>query len=132
VSRRCSAESERSADAQCRPVHSQLCVVPVVESNTADMADIDRQNLAVSKLQGIMTDLNMTTQQFATAISILFGEGACIEEHSSSADGSQPVTSRSRSPVTGSSPRFPGRDSVSLAVPRTTADSRLHQISVVL
>jgi len=33
---------------------------------------IDRQNLAVSKLQGIMTDLNMTTQQFATAISILF------------------------------------------------------------
>lgn len=33
---------------------------------------IDRQNLAAAKLQGIMDDLNMTTQQFATAISILF------------------------------------------------------------
>ena len=33
---------------------------------------IDRQNLAAAKLQGIMDDLNMNTQQFATAISILF------------------------------------------------------------
>lgn len=33
---------------------------------------IDRQNLAAAKLQGIMEDLNMTTQQFATSISILF------------------------------------------------------------
>ncbi|KAF2786607.1 MFS general substrate transporter [Melanomma pulvis-pyrius CBS 109.77] len=33
---------------------------------------IDRQNLAAAKLQGITKDLNMTTQQFATAISILF------------------------------------------------------------
>lgn len=33
---------------------------------------IDRQNLAAAKLQGIMKDLDMTTQQFATAISILF------------------------------------------------------------
>ena len=33
---------------------------------------VDRQNLAAAKLQGIMEDLNMTTQQFATAISILF------------------------------------------------------------
>ena len=33
---------------------------------------IDRQNLAAAKLQGIMEDLNMTTQEFATAISILF------------------------------------------------------------
>lgn len=33
---------------------------------------IDRQNLAAAKLQGITTDLNITTQQFATAISILF------------------------------------------------------------
>ncbi|AAW46132.2 conserved hypothetical protein [Cryptococcus deneoformans JEC21] len=33
---------------------------------------VDRQNLASAKLQGIMTDLNMTTQQFATAVSILF------------------------------------------------------------
>ncbi|KAK9234135.1 major facilitator superfamily domain-containing protein [Lipomyces kononenkoae] len=33
---------------------------------------VDRQNLAAAKLQGIMEDLNMSTQQFATAISILF------------------------------------------------------------
>lgn len=33
---------------------------------------IDRQNLAAAKLQGITDDLNMTTQQFATAVSILF------------------------------------------------------------
>jgi MFS family permease len=33
---------------------------------------IDRQNLAAAKLQGITEDLNMTTQQFATAVSILF------------------------------------------------------------
>ena len=38
------------------------------------MSDIDRQNLAATKLQGIMEDLNMSTQQFATAISILYGE----------------------------------------------------------
>lgn len=33
---------------------------------------IDRQNLAAAKLQGITKDLNITTQQFATAVSILF------------------------------------------------------------
>lgn len=33
---------------------------------------IDRQNLSAAKLQGITEDLNMTTEQFATAISILF------------------------------------------------------------
>lgn len=33
---------------------------------------IDRQNLSAAKLEGIMEDLNMTTQQFATAVSILF------------------------------------------------------------
>lgn len=33
---------------------------------------IDRQNLSAAKLQGIMEDLNMTTEQFATAVSILF------------------------------------------------------------
>ncbi|KAH8700702.1 putative pantothenate transporter [Talaromyces proteolyticus] len=33
---------------------------------------VDRQNLAAAKLQGIMEDLHMSTQQFATAISILF------------------------------------------------------------
>lgn len=34
--------------------------------------DIDRQNLAVSKLQGIMVDLDLSTQQFATCVSVLF------------------------------------------------------------
>ncbi|KAJ5317954.1 hypothetical protein N7508_002462 [Penicillium antarcticum] len=33
---------------------------------------IDRQNLAAAKLQGIMEDLNMSIEQFATAVSILF------------------------------------------------------------
>jgi MFS family permease len=33
---------------------------------------IDRQNLSAAKLQGIMQDLSMSEQQFATAISILF------------------------------------------------------------
>ncbi|KAJ6014047.1 hypothetical protein N7540_008638 [Penicillium herquei] len=33
---------------------------------------IDRQNLASAKLQGITEDLHMTTEQFATAVSILF------------------------------------------------------------
>ncbi|QKD46457.1 major facilitator superfamily domain-containing protein [Fusarium oxysporum Fo47] len=33
---------------------------------------IDRQNLAAAKLHGITEDLNMTTEEFATAISILF------------------------------------------------------------
>lgn len=33
---------------------------------------VDRQNLAAAKLQGITEDLHMTTQQFATAVSILF------------------------------------------------------------
>ncbi|EXJ85324.1 hypothetical protein A1O1_05688 [Capronia coronata CBS 617.96] len=33
---------------------------------------IDRQNLAAAKLQGITTDLDITTEQFATAVSILF------------------------------------------------------------
>ncbi|KAF2720612.1 MFS general substrate transporter [Polychaeton citri CBS 116435] len=33
---------------------------------------IDRQNLSAAKLQGITEDLHMTTDQFATAISILF------------------------------------------------------------
>lgn len=33
---------------------------------------VDRQNLSAAKLQGIMEDLNIDTQQFATAVSILF------------------------------------------------------------
>jgi hypothetical protein len=39
---------------------------------------IDRQNLSAAKVQGIMTDLNLTTQQFATAVSILFGQSMCL------------------------------------------------------
>jgi hypothetical protein len=39
-----------------------------------DHADIDRQNLAATRLQGILEDLNMDAQQFATAIAILYGE----------------------------------------------------------
>jgi len=39
-----------------------------------DLADIDRQNLAATRLQGILEDLNMDAQQFATAIAILYGE----------------------------------------------------------
>jgi hypothetical protein len=37
-----------------------------------DTTDIDRQNLAAAKLQGVMIDLHLSTTQFATAISILF------------------------------------------------------------
>ncbi|CED82120.1 Permease of the major facilitator superfamily [Phaffia rhodozyma] len=33
---------------------------------------IDRQNLSAAKVQGIMADLGLTTEQFATAVSILF------------------------------------------------------------
>lgn len=48
-----------------------LIILPVI-SILYILNYIDRQNLAAAKLQGIMDDLNMTTQQFATAISILF------------------------------------------------------------
>ncbi|UPX09829.1 uncharacterized protein EKO05_0000510 [Ascochyta rabiei] len=48
-----------------------LIVLPVIDILYI-LNYIDRQNLAAAKLQGIMEDLNMTTQQFATAISILF------------------------------------------------------------
>lgn len=34
---------------------------------------IDRSALAATKVYGIMDDLDMSTQDFATAISILFG-----------------------------------------------------------
>ncbi len=37
---------------------------------------IDRQNLSAAKVQGIKTDLNLTTEQFATAVSILFGKSS--------------------------------------------------------
>lgn len=40
---------------------------------TLTEADIDRQNLSAAKLQGIMTDLHMTVDQFSTTISILYG-----------------------------------------------------------
>lgn len=35
---------------------------------------VDRSALAATKVYGIMDDLHMTQSQFATAISILFGE----------------------------------------------------------
>jgi hypothetical protein len=44
-----------------------------VKEYHADAADIDRQNLAATRLQGILEDLNMDAQQFATAIAILYG-----------------------------------------------------------
>jgi MFS family permease len=47
---------------------------------------IDRQNLSAAKVQGIKTDLNLTTQQFATAVSILFGELRTDEQFSSATD----------------------------------------------
>lgn len=46
----------------CRPIMGVLYILNY----------IDRQNLAAAKLQGIMEDLNMSDQDFATAISILF------------------------------------------------------------
>ncbi len=36
------------------------------------LPDIDRQNLSASKLQGILTALDMDLTQFATAVAILF------------------------------------------------------------
>ncbi|OAK93526.1 MFS transporter [Phaeosphaeriaceae sp. SRC1lsM3a] len=48
-----------------------LIILPII-SILYILNYIDRQNLAAAKLKGIMEDLNMTTQQFATAISILF------------------------------------------------------------
>ena len=48
------------------------CIVLPIISILYILNYIDRQNLAAAKLQGIMEDLDMTTQQFATAISILF------------------------------------------------------------
>jgi hypothetical protein len=35
---------------------------------------VDRSALAATKVYGIMEDLNMSTSDFATAISILFGQ----------------------------------------------------------
>lgn len=35
---------------------------------------VDRSALAATKVYGIMEDLNMTTAQFATAITFLFSE----------------------------------------------------------
>lgn len=48
---------------KCVPLHHTQVLMDI---------DIDRQNLAVSKLQGIMVDLDLTTQQFATCVSVLF------------------------------------------------------------
>jgi MFS family permease len=48
-----------------------LVILPII-SILYILNYIDRQNLAAAKLHGITDDLNMTTQQFATAVSILF------------------------------------------------------------
>lgn len=48
-----------------------LIILPII-SILYILNYVDRQNLAAAKLQGIMEDLNMDTQQFATAVSILF------------------------------------------------------------
>jgi hypothetical protein len=48
-----------------------LIILPII-SILYILNYIDRQNLSAAKLKGIMEDLNMSTQQFATAISILF------------------------------------------------------------
>lgn len=72
---------------------------------------IDRQNLSAAKLQGIMEDLNMNEQQFATAISILFV--GYVLSHRAHMYGWRPLadserhsdTFHSRSLATYSSPR---------------------------
>jgi hypothetical protein len=49
----------------------------VSESNLTNnliLIDVDRSALAAAKVYGIMDDLHMTTNDFATAISILFGK----------------------------------------------------------
>ncbi|KAL6711738.1 hypothetical protein ACN47E_004672 [Coniothyrium glycines] len=48
-----------------------LVILPII-SILYILNYIDRQNLAAAKLKGIMDDLNMSTQEFATAVSILF------------------------------------------------------------
>lgn len=48
-----------------------LVILPII-SILYILNYIDRQNLAAAKLQGITDDLNMSEQDFATAISILF------------------------------------------------------------
>ncbi|KAK2596206.1 hypothetical protein QQS21_006354 [Conoideocrella luteorostrata] len=48
-----------------------LVILPII-SILYILNYIDRQNLAAAKLHGITDDLNMTTEQFAASISILF------------------------------------------------------------
>lgn len=43
-------------------------------TNNLTLIDVDRSALAAAKVYGIMDDLHMTTNDFATAISILFGK----------------------------------------------------------
>lgn len=43
-------------------------------TNNIILIDVDRSALAAAKVYGIMDDLHMTTNDFATAISILFGK----------------------------------------------------------
>ncbi|BAE66263.1 unnamed protein product [Aspergillus oryzae RIB40] len=62
-------------DAAYRRMPESLRNLSEDELNTLNkkiVRKVDFLNLAAAKLQGIMEDLNMTTQQFATAVSILF------------------------------------------------------------
>nr|XP_031860059.1 uncharacterized protein CI109_004422 [Kwoniella shandongensis]KAA5527131.1 hypothetical protein CI109_004422 [Kwoniella shandongensis] len=64
-------EEERNAMEKAIVRKADMVIMPVI-GLLYILNYVDRQNLASAKLQGIMEDLNMTTQQFATAISILF------------------------------------------------------------
>lgn len=63
---------------------------------------VDRSALAATKVYGIMEDLGMDAQQFATAISILFGEILLpsFEEEILDFNSFQSVTFPSRFPPT--------------------------------
>ncbi|WVF70353.1 hypothetical protein IAT40_005143 [Kwoniella sp. CBS 6097] len=65
------SEEERRALERKIVRKADLVILPIV-GVLYILNYIDRQNLSAAKLQGIMEDLNMTTQQFATAIAILF------------------------------------------------------------
>ncbi|AFR96826.2 nicotinamide mononucleotide permease [Cryptococcus neoformans] len=65
------SEEERSALERKIVRKMDLIVLPIIMILYI-LNYIDRQNLAVSKLQGIMVDLDLTTQQFATCVSVLF------------------------------------------------------------
>lgn len=76
-------------------------------SNNITRIDVDRSALAAAKVYGIMDDLHMSTNDFATAISILFGEGHLWTCHVLQLSNIiQPVIFHSRSLRTCSWPEF--------------------------